>query len=448
MSTHPDRKRPAIVIVGAGFGGLAAAKALARTPAEVTVIDRRNYHLFQPLLYQVATAALSPADIAWPIRAILSRQANAAVQMGKVVGVDCKRREVVLEDRRVGFDYLVLATGARHSYFGMDEWETAAPGLKKIADATHIRERVLLAFEQRRDHRRPGRAPAAADLRRRRRRADGRRDGRCRGRARRPGARRRLPRHQPHGRARGPGRGRATVLAQFPPDLSARPAPSSSGCGWRCAWACRSALRRRRGDRRRDERIAEPHRDLGRRRHRLAGREMAGCRARPRRPDHGDARAAGARLPGRVRDRRHDVDHGALTGSRARHRAGGQADGRLCRALDRRARPRPGPPAARSATAHQGNLATIGRKAAVADFGWITALRLPGLGALGRGACLVPDRLAQPVRRRLELDVELRHLRARRAPDHRSGRGRSAATRAVARGVIGRETDGRRLIRG
>jgi NADH dehydrogenase len=148
MSSHPAPDRPRVVILGAGFGGLAAARALARTPAEITVIDRRNYHLFQPLLYQVATAALSPADIAWPIRSILSRQKNASVQMGKVVGIDRATREVVLEDRRVGFDHLVVATGACHSYFGMDEWEEAAPGLKKIADATHIRERVLLASER------------------------------------------------------------------------------------------------------------------------------------------------------------------------------------------------------------------------------------------------------------------------------------------------------------
>jgi NADH dehydrogenase len=140
--------KPRVVIVGAGFGGLAAARALARSSAEIIVIDRRNYHLFQPLLYQVATAALSPADIAWSIRAILGRQANAAVQMGKVEGVDTARREVVLEHRRIRYEYLVLATCARHSYFGRDDWEGVAPGLKKIADATHIRERVLLAFER------------------------------------------------------------------------------------------------------------------------------------------------------------------------------------------------------------------------------------------------------------------------------------------------------------
>lgn len=143
------RRRPRVVIVGVGFAGLAAARALAKADAEVVLVDRRNYHLFQPLLYQVATAGLSPADIAWPIRAILARQANASVRLGRAVGVDAARREVLLEEgRRLGYDQLVLATGARHSYFGNDHWEEVAPGLKKIADATHIRERVLLAFER------------------------------------------------------------------------------------------------------------------------------------------------------------------------------------------------------------------------------------------------------------------------------------------------------------
>ncbi len=140
--------RPRIVIVGAGFGGLCAASHLAGADADVTVIDRRNYHLFQPLLYQVATAGLSPAQIASPIRAILRKAANVRVVLGKVSGIDKERRVVVVEDRdEIAYDTLVLATGARHSYFGHDDWETAAPGLKKLDDATGIRRRILTAFE-------------------------------------------------------------------------------------------------------------------------------------------------------------------------------------------------------------------------------------------------------------------------------------------------------------
>ena len=121
-------RRPRVVIVGAGFGGLSAAKALGRAPVEVMVIDRHNHHLFQPLLYQVATAALSPAEIAAPIRSVLAQQANVSVMLAKVTGVDTVRQEVVLGARRVPYDYLVLATGARHAYFGHDEWELHAPG--------------------------------------------------------------------------------------------------------------------------------------------------------------------------------------------------------------------------------------------------------------------------------------------------------------------------------
>jgi NADH dehydrogenase FAD-containing subunit len=143
-------RRPRVVIVGAGFGGLSAAKALRHAPVDVTVVDRRNYHLFQPLLYQVATAGLSPADIASPIRGILRGQANAEVLMGRVDGVDRARREVVLEGsgRRLAYDFLVIAAGARHAYFGRDDWEAVAPGLKKIDDATAIRHRILIAFEK------------------------------------------------------------------------------------------------------------------------------------------------------------------------------------------------------------------------------------------------------------------------------------------------------------
>jgi NADH dehydrogenase len=151
-----------VVIIGGGFGGLNAARALAKAPVQVTLIDRRNYHLFQPLLYQVATAGLSPADIAAPIRGVLSKQANAEVLLGEVVGVDRARKRVVfaLSDephgagqgesgrRELEYDELVIATGSHHSYFGRDEWEKIAPGLKTLRDATRIRRRILLAFER------------------------------------------------------------------------------------------------------------------------------------------------------------------------------------------------------------------------------------------------------------------------------------------------------------
>ena len=139
---------PRVVIVGAGFGGLTAAKALSGKPFDVTVIDQHNYHLFQPLLYQVATAGLSPAEIASPIRGILSREQNVNVMLGKVSGVDTARREVLAEGRRIPYDTLILATGAQHAYFGHDDWAAHAPGLKTIDDATYIRRRILLAFEK------------------------------------------------------------------------------------------------------------------------------------------------------------------------------------------------------------------------------------------------------------------------------------------------------------
>ena len=139
---------PKVVIVGAGFGGLEAAKALRRAAADVTVIDRQNHHCFQPLLYQVATAALSPADVAWPIRHILRDQRNATVLMEQVVAVDAARRCAHTTAGEIAYDYLVLATGATHSYFGHDEWAAVAPGLKRIEDATRIRRSILIAFER------------------------------------------------------------------------------------------------------------------------------------------------------------------------------------------------------------------------------------------------------------------------------------------------------------
>lgn len=136
-----------MVIVGAGFGGLQAAKKLACRDVSVTVIDRTNYHLFQPLLYQVATASLSPADIAAPIRSILSRCKNVEVLLGEVQGVDLERKKVRTQDGEISYDFLILATGARHSYFGHPEWEKFAPGLKSLEDAVEIRRRIFMAFE-------------------------------------------------------------------------------------------------------------------------------------------------------------------------------------------------------------------------------------------------------------------------------------------------------------
>jgi len=141
-------RAPRVVIVGAGFGGLACAQGLQHAPVAVTLIDRHNYHLFQPLLYQLATTALAAGDIAMPVRALLREQDNACVLLGEVTGVDSARREVLLGARRIPYDYLVLATGATHSYFGRDEWAPYAPGLKRIEDATDVRSRLLLAFER------------------------------------------------------------------------------------------------------------------------------------------------------------------------------------------------------------------------------------------------------------------------------------------------------------
>jgi NADH dehydrogenase len=138
---------PRVVIVGAGFGGIACARALRHAPASITLIDRQNYHLFQPLLYQVATAGLSPADIAIPIRAIFRDQFNAKVMLAAVTGVDTQRREVLADGLKLPYDHLVIATGATHSYFGQDAWAPFAPGLKRVDDATLVRRRVLEAFE-------------------------------------------------------------------------------------------------------------------------------------------------------------------------------------------------------------------------------------------------------------------------------------------------------------
>jgi NADH dehydrogenase len=148
MAEQGISRRPRVVIVGAGFGGINAAAGLAKLPVDVTVVDRKNHHTFQPLLYQVALAVLSPGDIAQPIRSILRENTNPEVIMDEVTGFDTTERHITLKSGAVLiYDYLVLATGSTHSYFGKDEWAKLAPGLKTIEDATEIRRRVLLAFE-------------------------------------------------------------------------------------------------------------------------------------------------------------------------------------------------------------------------------------------------------------------------------------------------------------
>ena len=147
-SSPMAQRQPQVVIIGAGFGGLETAETLRRAPVDITVIDRHNYHCFQPLLYQVATAALSPAEIAWPVRYILRQQKNVTVFMAEVTGIDAPGRVVTTQAGQFSFDFLVVATGAADSYFGHDDWAVFAPGLKSIEDATRIRRRILSAFEQ------------------------------------------------------------------------------------------------------------------------------------------------------------------------------------------------------------------------------------------------------------------------------------------------------------
>jgi NADH dehydrogenase len=142
-----NKQEPHVVILGGGFGGLYAAQALRRAPVRVTLVDRRNFHLFQPLLYQVATGWLSPADIASPLRAVLKRQHNTQVLLAEAIDINVVERQVVLTDGVLSYDILIVATGARHHYFGHEQWADVAPGLKTIEDATAIRRRILFAFE-------------------------------------------------------------------------------------------------------------------------------------------------------------------------------------------------------------------------------------------------------------------------------------------------------------
>ncbi len=146
-ATDVNQQLHQVVIIGGGFGGLYAAKALGRSGVQVTLVDKRNFHLFQPLLYQVATGALSPADISSPLRSVLSRNKNTQVLMGEVTDIDPDRQKVVLSNGELNYDSLIVATGVKHSYFGKDAWETVAPGLKTVEDALEMRRRIFVAFE-------------------------------------------------------------------------------------------------------------------------------------------------------------------------------------------------------------------------------------------------------------------------------------------------------------
>ena len=138
---------PHVVIVGGGFGGLSAARALKNAAVRITLVDRRNFHLFQPLLYQVATGWLSPANVASNLRAALRYQKNAQVLLAESTGVDVQRQRLLLDDGEIDYDILILATGSRHHYFGNERWQSIAPGLKTVEDATEIRSRIFIAFE-------------------------------------------------------------------------------------------------------------------------------------------------------------------------------------------------------------------------------------------------------------------------------------------------------------
>ena len=302
-------QRPRVVIVGAGFGGLSAAKALRKADVRVTLVDRRNHHLFQPLLYQVATAGLSPGQIATPIRTVLRDQKNAEVVLGTVSGVDVARRVVKMGGHEINYDYLVLATGARHSYFGRDEWEQFAPGLKSLEDATELRKRILLAFEPRTWKRR----------------------------------RRRWSRLQPPcaDNESTVGEGHAHRRQQCPVGRTWR--PDHRACGQDDAGDQRFVHAHRRHHRHdRRHRLPDQHPGAergsrggpcGRAGPRLRGRglgssgagaALGSCGARDQDPDHHQHRAGGNRHPGGAR-RRHDDrrDRGQFAqGARTAHRSG------------------------------------------------------------------------------------------------------------------------------
>ena len=287
MTTAPKEPHR-VVIVGAGFGGLETAFGLAGAPVQITLVDRRNHHLFQPLLYQVATASLATSEIAWPIRHLLRDRQDVTTLFATVSGVDAAGKRVLLDDGdALPYDTLVLATGARHAYFGHDEWEPFAPGLKTLEDATTLRRRILVAFERAERETDPERRAALLDVRHRRRRADRRRTRRHH---RRTGARHaaaRLPQHRHPQGARRADRGR-TARARGLSRRSLGLCAALAGGDRRRSDAGTAGHRMHRRWRRlwRQEAGSQDH-HLGRRRARLARRRMAECAGRPRPPRAG-----------------------------------------------------------------------------------------------------------------------------------------------------------------
>ena len=205
-----------VVIIGGGFGGLYVAKALGRAPVEVTLVDRRNFHLFQPLLYQVATGGLSPGEIASPLRVVLKKHRNTEVLLGEAIDLDVANRRVILRDGEIPYDELVIATGATHHYFGNDQWEALAPGLKTIENATEIRSRLLFALRTRGARAEPRGAARVAEFRDRGRRTYRSGTGGRAGRDRQRYAAPRFPAHQSPRSLHRAGGGRTARAADVP----------------------------------------------------------------------------------------------------------------------------------------------------------------------------------------------------------------------------------------
>ena len=330
MTTAPKQPHR-VVIVGAGFGGLETAFGLAGAPVEITLIDRRNHHLFQPLLYQVATASLATSEIAWPIRHLLRERTEVTTLFANVNGVDAAGKRVLLDDGdALPYDTLVLATGARHAYFGHDEWEPFAPGLKTLEDATTLRRRILVAFERAERETDPARraalltfviigaGPTGVEL-----------AGTIAELAQDtlPPDFRNIDTHK----ARvvlieaGP-----RVLAGFPDDLSAYAQRSLEEIGVEVMLGQPVTECGADGVVYRRQAAGGQDHHLGRRRARLARRRMAGRARRPRAPPAGAARPHGARPSRYLCHRRHRDDCRPRRQAGARHRAGGQAAGPLC----------------------------------------------------------------------------------------------------------------------